>query len=238
MTYNLLASNRDAEGVLGAIREADADIVGLVELNTTMARAIRRDLSDEYPYQVLVVDDALSGAGVISRYPLSHLDAPDLDDPEWVGDPIAVEVDWEGGQFVFVEIHSPADSFKVEIRERQARLIRDFARAQTLPLIVAGDFNASDLNESVSIVKQELNDAFRSAGSGFGHTFPGASDATTPGSSRPDTFGITWPQWLVRIDYVFYSDHWQAVDARIAPWEGSSDHRGVVAELALPPIAE
>jgi endonuclease/exonuclease/phosphatase (EEP) superfamily protein YafD len=235
MTYNLLASNRNAEGVIAAIRESDADVVGLVELNQTMARAIGRQLAEEYPYQVLMDEDAVSGAGVISRYPIESIEAPDLADPFWVGDPIVVEVDWEGGPFLFVAVHSPASSHKVEIRERQARFLRDFAEAQTLPLIVAGDFNASDLNESISIMKEALNDAFRDAGNGFGHTFPGASDAVTPGSSRPETFGITWPQWLVRIDYIFYSDHWQAIDARIAPWEGSSDHRGVVAELALPP---
>jgi endonuclease/exonuclease/phosphatase (EEP) superfamily protein YafD len=235
MTYNLLVFNQNTEGVLDAIRQSDADVVGLVELNSTIARAIGRELAEEYPYQVLSGQgEALSGAGVISRYPLQRLDAPALDDPYWVGGPIAVEINWDGGPFVFVAAHSPAGSHKVEKREHQAKLIRDFAAAQTLPLIVAGDFNASPLNQSVAIVKQELNDAFGNAGTGFGHTFPGASDAATRGSSRPQTFGIPWPQWLVRIDYVFYSDDWQAIDARIAPWEGNSDHRGVVADLALP----
>ncbi len=234
MTSNMLATNRNTEGVIEAIRESDADVVGVVELNQTMARAISRQLAEEYPYQVLSEAGGVSGSAVISRYPLETIVASELADPSWVGDPIVVEVDWEGGPFRYVAVHSPASSHKVEIRERQARLLRDFAREQTLPLIVAGDFNASDLNESVSIMKQELNDAFRGAGRGFGHTFPGASDAETPGSSRPENFGITWPRWLVRIDYVFYSDDWQAIDARIAPWEGNSDHRGVVAELALP----
>ena len=234
MTYNLLVSNRNSEGVVAAIREADADVVGLVELNATIGDAIRRDLIDEYPYQVLFDRGSLFGLGVISRYPIERIETGLGDDPDWNGDPIAVQVDWEGGPFVFVAVHSPASSHKVDIRERHARLVRDFARAQTLPVIIAGDFNASDRNQSISIIKQALNDAFREAGTGIGHTFPGASDAVTRGSSRPETFGIPWPQWLVRIDYIFYSDDWQAIDARIAPWEGSSDHRGVVAELALP----
>ena len=234
MTYNLLVSNRNTEGVLAAIREADADVVGLVELNATIGDAIRRDLIEEYPYQALFDRGSLFGVGVISRYPIERIET-NLDDPDWNGDPIAVQVDWEGGPFVFVAVHSPASSHKVEIRERHARLLRDFAEAQTLPVIVAGDLNASDRNQSISIIKEALNDAFREAGTGIGHTFPGASYADTRGSSRPETFGIPWPKWLVRIDYIFYSDDWQAIDARIAPWEGSSDHRGVVAELALPP---
>ena len=233
MTYNLLVSNRNTEGVLAAIREADADIVSLVELNATNGDAIRQDLIEEYPYQALFDRGSLFGVGVISRYPIERIET-NLADPDWNGDPIAVEVDWEGGPFVFVVVHSPASSHKVDIRERHARLVRDFAEAQTLPVIVAGDFNASDRNQSISIIKQALNDAFRDAGTGIGHTFPGASYADTRGSSRPETFGITWPKWLVRIDYIFYSDDWQVIDARIAPWEGNSDHRGVVAVLALP----
>jgi endonuclease/exonuclease/phosphatase (EEP) superfamily protein YafD len=39
----------------------------------------------------------------------------------------------------------------------------------------------------------------------------------------------------VRIDYVFYSSHWRAAAARLGPWDGGSDHRPVVAELALLP---
>ena len=89
MTYNLLASNRNVEGVVGAIRESDADIVGLVELNQTIARAVRRDLADEYPHQVLMDQDEISGSGVISRYPLTQVDTFALEDPYWVGDPIA-----------------------------------------------------------------------------------------------------------------------------------------------------
>ena len=49
MTYNLLVSNRNTEGVLAAIREADADVVGLVEMNSTIGDALRRDLVAEYP---------------------------------------------------------------------------------------------------------------------------------------------------------------------------------------------
>jgi endonuclease/exonuclease/phosphatase (EEP) superfamily protein YafD len=41
--------------------------------------------------------------------------------------------------------------------------------------------------------------------------------------------------WLVRIDYIFHSPHWKTLDARLAKFDGVSDHRGVVAVLALEP---
>jgi hypothetical protein len=39
--------------------------------------------------------------------------------------------------------------------------------------------------------------------------------------------------WVLRIDYIFHSRHWQARSARIGPWDGVSDHRPVIATLVL-----
>jgi endonuclease/exonuclease/phosphatase family metal-dependent hydrolase len=73
--------------------------------------------------------------------------------------------------------------------------------------------------------------ARRLAGGGFRRPyFPGS---TVPGSDRPKIGGWYVPRWLARIDYVFYSDHWTAVEARMAQIDGVSDHRGVVAVLEL-----
>jgi endonuclease/exonuclease/phosphatase family metal-dependent hydrolase len=118
----------------------------------------------------------------------------------------------------------------VRERERQARTIAAFAAAHPIPLIVLGDFNAGDLSSAYGIVTRTLRDAWREAGWGAGNTFPGAD---SPGSSRRIVAGIPAPMWLVRIDYVFHSDHWRAVSAWIGPWDGFSDHRPVAARLAL-----
>jgi endonuclease/exonuclease/phosphatase (EEP) superfamily protein YafD len=107
-----------------------------------------------------------------------------------------------------------------------------------MALIIAGDFNASDLNDSHGILTEHLYDAWREAGSGLGNTFPGVSRQDTPHSSRPDPFGIDVPKWLIRIDYIFCTYDWQPIDARIGPWDGHSDHRPVIAELALRDAAE
>ncbi|MCP4105920.1 MAG: hypothetical protein GY749_10350 [Desulfobacteraceae bacterium] len=72
--------------------------------------------------------------------------------------------------------------------------------------------------------------SWHNAGTGFGHTFPGAA---SDGSARPVIVGIPAPKWLVRIDYIFHSEHWQTIAARTGPWDGCSDHRPVMATLAL-----
>jgi endonuclease/exonuclease/phosphatase (EEP) superfamily protein YafD len=38
---------------------------------------------------------------------------------------------------------------------------------------------------------------------------------------------------MARIDYIFYSPDLQATAAWLGPWDGRSDHRPVIARLAL-----
>jgi endonuclease/exonuclease/phosphatase (EEP) superfamily protein YafD len=45
--------------------------------------------------------------------------------------------------------------------------------------------------------------------------------------------GIPVPQWLIRIDYIFYSDGLTPLTAQVGPWDGVSDHRPVLVEVAL-----
>src|SRR5437899_8542604 len=70
MTFNVHVTNQNPDGVAAAIRRAGADVVGLQEVNPTVARALRRDLAARYPYQVLGAPGASSTLAVLSRYPL------------------------------------------------------------------------------------------------------------------------------------------------------------------------
>jgi endonuclease/exonuclease/phosphatase (EEP) superfamily protein YafD len=233
MAYNVLGFNTHPDGVIEALRKSDADIIGLSELNKPVAAAIARDLREEYPYQALDPKDGVIGSGVISRLPFDEVDAPELRDAGWISPPTVVSLQFDGEEVIFVRVHSASGAPHYEARERQARLLADYATAQKRPVILAGDFNTTDRNDSYQILAEHLYDAWEKAGSGLGNTFPGASKQDTPGSSRPDVLGIDAPQWLIRIDYVFCTYDWEAMDARIGPWDGHSDHRPVIAEVAL-----
>jgi vancomycin resistance protein VanJ len=118
------------------------------------------------------------------------------------------------------------------MREDQCRLLAEFAGAHPGRLIFAGDLNATDQNAAHAIVTHNMIDAWREAGWGMGHTFPGKP---TPdiGGSRPVILGIPVPQWLVRIDYIFHSNDLKTIDARLGPGDGGSDHRPIMATLVL-----
>lgn len=231
MSYNVLGSNFETEAVLATIRRAGADVVALQELNPENAKAIARELRAEYPYQVLNPMPGVTGAGVISRYPF-RATGESLPDPAWVSEPHILELDVAGRPVKLVRFHAIANPGTYALRERQARLLAEYAHTHAGPLIVVGDLNATDQNVAYTILRRELRDAWREAGWGFGHTFPGEPTGAV-GGSRPVLAGIPAPLWLVRIDFVFHSDELLALDARLGPYDGFSDHRPVIAEFSL-----
>lgn len=230
MTTNLLGFNTDTAAVLAALRASDADLIALQELSPLQAAAIRTALSAEYPFMVLDPRTGVSGSGVISRYPLTP--TGETLPGEWIGTPHVLRVEVNGQAVTFIRVHALSGLRPVREREAAARALAEFAAQQAGPVIVAGDLNATPLSTAHRVLTQNLRDAWQAQGWGLGHTFPGA---LSPGSSRPVISGVPAPQWLIRIDYIFYSPGVAATAAFIGPWDRTSDHRPVIADLILEP---
>lgn len=237
MSYNVFGFNANVAGIVDALIASDADIIGLQELNPDVAAAIEHALREEYPYQELAPHAGTYGMGVISRYPLQPTGAEVPG--SWAGVPQPLLVDFHGTSVMLFHFHAipptagaqPTWNWVVREREQQAHTIADLAATHDGPFIAVGDFNATDTSDAYAIVTESLHDAWREAGWGLGHTFPG--------SISPDTSWVCMnrvmciPPWLVRIDYVFYSSQWDATTATIGLWDGQSDHRPIVSELML-----
>lgn len=236
MTYNVMGFNKHPESVADAILASGADVVALQELNLGVAQAIRQRLSSKYPYQQLDAQDGYDGSGVISRYPLrlsdEHLPGT------WVGTPQVLFLTMGDQSITILQVHVFAthpdalEAMELSIfeRERQARAIKDFVETHPGPVIVPTDFNSTSQNSPYQIVTSVLSDAWAEAGWGVGSTFPGVLSSD---SNRLTLAGVDMPTWLIRIDYIFYSRHFRAVEAHIGPWDGYSDHRPVIARLVL-----
>lgn len=235
MTYNVLGWHAQTAPQLDTIRGEDADVVLLQEVNPALASAMETELVEDYPYQILEPAEGVTGMGVISKYPIQNTD--DELPLDWIGIPQVLELDWMRDKVRLVNFHmqssTPGTVRRISLdnrrREAQAQVLAELARSSE-PLIVAGDANATPLSDAYRFITNELNDSWVEAGSGLGHTFPGSD---IPGSSRPRLGPIAVPKWLMRIDYIFHSAHWTAVDAHTASFDGVSDHRGVVVELKL-----
>jgi vancomycin resistance protein VanJ len=87
------------------------------------------------------------------------------------------------------------------------------------PMIVLGDFNMTSHFESYKRMTQNFKDAFREAGNGLGFTYPNGTRFPVPP--------------IIRLDYIFYNDAFQAVNAQRWGTSGSSDHRPVLAALIM-----
>jgi endonuclease/exonuclease/phosphatase (EEP) superfamily protein YafD len=237
MTYNILGSHGFSDPVIEVIRSEKADIVFLQEITPDLALAIQTELTEFYPYQVLDPQPGVWGMGILSLYPLEEtgIQLP----LEWVGVPQVFNLDFDGTAVTLVNFHTFAYTFSsweavnanLRYRETQGQVLADFAAQTSVPIIVAGDANAVDISQTYqNITSGDLRDAWKEAGFGLGATFPGS---TVPTSSRWKIGSWYVPQWMVRIDYIFVSPHWGVVSAKVAPFDGVSDHRGVVAELVL-----
>lgn len=232
MTYNTLGYNPDTQGTLRVVREMNPDIIALQELAPEQAKALENALGSTYPHRVMDARPGVTGSGILSRFPLRVIDAQSLRALPWIGSPMAVEIEVSGKSVQFVNFHTYAGPMYTRMREDQCRLLAEFAATHPGPLIFAGDLNATDQNAAYALLTRSMHDAWREAGFGMGHTFPGKPTPDV-GGSRPVVFGIPVPQWLVRIDYIFHSDSLKTIDAHLGPGDAGSDHRPVVATLRL-----
>jgi endonuclease/exonuclease/phosphatase family metal-dependent hydrolase len=97
-------------------------------------------------------------------------------------------------------------------RAWEARRIQQMLNDEDLPFIVSGDFNSTPHGWAYWHLADDLTDAFRVAGDGWGGTY----------HSR-------FP--FARIDFVLASAEWRVLGARV-PDAHLSDHRPLVAQLA------
>jgi endonuclease/exonuclease/phosphatase (EEP) superfamily protein YafD len=228
MTYNVLYTVTDATPIAANVTGANPDLIAFQELTPNLAQQLEREIGARYPYRTpMHLTDCHAQVAVWSRYPLQIEPV----DEDTLCRTISVVVDF--GQTVrvvnvhawpFVGFDQKSVEHSLSWRQEQIDLVLDTVAGQPEPLILLGDLNSTPLHQVYQTLSAQLVDSFREAGWGLGHTFP-----TTGGR----LWGIPYPARLVRIDHIFCSDDWRAEAAWVAEWDGSSDHRPVVARLRL-----
>lgn len=236
VSFNTWGYSESPETAQAIVAAGTPDIVVLQELSSAIAAAIDRDLAGAYPYRLM---EPGNRKGILSRYPLTDASGSLPRDVRWFTQ--AAEVDFGGRLLTVYNVHlyavtvlsdlaagrSVADGLAGGAAARQeqaAALIREIA-AHAGPVIVAGDLNATDQSTAYAMLTKHLEDAHRQAGKGFGHTFP---------AYRGSFHGLPIPARTVRIDMILYSPDFQAVESRVIPEHGESDHNPVWATLTMP----
>lgn len=247
VTFTLLSNNIGATDYVAhpqaiqVIDAAQADVVVLQEVHPQVYEALIQRYQAQYPYQAYLKNSWLSlfgrevGFVVLSRFKLT----PVLDQSSEQG-------------FMRVEFHLDEDhtimlycvhllsiratQWQASTRTQQLQILLQTARQETLPVVLAGDFNLTDWSASYAQLAAEYRDAFRDNGSGLSFTGIDTYPSGRAGSIRAFFYDLRRMEILplfTRIDYVFQSAQLAIYQAQVWPQSSGSDHRAVFVKLGF-----
>jgi vancomycin resistance protein VanJ len=216
LTYNINLAPPDITNIANDIRKIDADIVAIQELTFDTIDMLEVMLSDLYPYRALHPVKGFHGQGILSKYPI-------VNDEFWniyLGHQRA-EIDINGEVITVYNLHPVhhlAGGFNVSLRTEEIDFALNKAKHDQTPILLMGDFNMTDQSADYQGITSTYQDSYKQVGFGMGTTFPAH---------------IPFLPSLARIDYIFHSKEFTALDAHVLRSTGGSDHRPLVVTLAL-----
>jgi len=234
LTYNLHAERVHLAPMLDIIRQSRADVVALQEMSWQMANALEAQLAEDYPYRSLyreVNDNPYHGRGLLSRYPLLETEIW----PATYPIPFRLQrgvIAFNSQRVNLYNFHAPpsypifGQGFNVQPRADQIDALIEWAHRESGAVVLLGDFNINDLDVNYGRLTAVFTDVYREVGWGLGFTGP---DWSHPQSQE----GLPFIPIHQRMDYLFFNMAFRALDARVWPQSGGSDHRPLFAVLAL-----
>jgi vancomycin resistance protein VanJ len=222
LSFNLNKDNQHTDDVMRVVRESNADVVAIQELSTWVADGFNNQLADLYPYRALHPQADFSGQGILSRYPLS-------DDEYWrinLGHQ-RLQIDWNGKAIAFFNVHPihPLRGLYFDGQSRAEEIDELLRRTATVtdPLLIAGDFNMTNLSDDYARVTAHYEDSYQQIGWGMGFGFPNVAYP----------YHINYLPPVARIDYIFHDSQLQPVEMHVGTDSAGSDHFPVYATFAL-----
>jgi endonuclease/exonuclease/phosphatase (EEP) superfamily protein YafD len=225
-TFNILGGRADLDQIMSLIRAMDADLVAMQEVRRDQGDIFRAKLADAYPYQVVHVVRE-DGLVLLSHFPIVSSDTAVVDGRD--GRHLRAEIEIAGQRVAVYVIHPPSPAWVLGVNDLYEMLFAydeartqphvDFVieriQAERLPVLVLCDCNSTPRSRQYRTLDAVLDDAFGAQGWGMGYTHPAE------------------PFPALRIDYVWYDDHFEAVDAKVWPEANTSDHHPLWARLVL-----
>lgn len=212
MSYNIEYGHEGLDSVAAVIRESNADVVGLQEVDVhwsdrsnftdqaaLLAKATGMDYRFAPIYRLPNIDPSKPprefGVALLSRYPIvaftnhnitRHSTQDSTAAPAPMPGLLEAIVNVHGRKFRFFNVHL---DYRREptVRARQVAEIIDYIIADTIPTILTGDLNATPDSPEIQPLRKQLHDSWSA------HFGPGF------------TYSATKPE--KRIDYVLASTH-------------------------------
>jgi vancomycin resistance protein VanJ len=211
MSYSVNGWNKDIGAVAEVIRKTKADII--IEQGAPRTDELFDKLQGLYPdgeVHTLNYKDS----GLVSRFPITPLRGISAAQKARIEIP-------DGPAITVWIVHTSKDPHGYREQVRQIKGIVADVLATEGPKIVGGDFNATEGTVPYRLLEEHLRNAHQQAGWGFGFTYP------TPFRRLGSIMSF------VRIDHIWYSDDFYALEAETLGDYGGSDHRPITATLAI-----
>jgi endonuclease/exonuclease/phosphatase (EEP) superfamily protein YafD len=237
MSFNIWGGSRLPETARIILENGSPDVVALQELRPRMAELLLQEVGHLYPYQLISTSGRGNGNGILSRYPLKEIPLP-ADLLGFHGEIRLVEIEVDEQTITLYNVHPRSTNVLALLRQRrilssfvnltfdlrtqQFKKVMTHVRNHSGPVLVVGDFNSTEQSDVYALLSQHLTDAHQAVGWGFGHTFPAYQ-------GRFRNIPI-YPR-LVRLDMIFYSEHFWAVRSWVGKTGGESDHLPIFAQL-------
>ena len=213
---NINKSNKNFSKIIEGVAESNADIVLLLEVTKENFKPVMT-LINNYPYHIINLNITSSGTGtvLISRFPiLTH----EITKYSEAGNMLVYAVlEINNKKVAFYGAHLPRPMFAAANKTRieQFRSLAAQVAKQSIPVIVAGDLNATPYSP---IFKEVLKiSGLNDSRAGFGWQ-----------PSWPTSFPLLW----IPIDHVLVSPEIQVHNRATGAYTGS-DHYPIVAELSI-----
>lgn len=216
VTLNLFAPNPQTVAVARRLRSIGADIVFFQELTPRHHRRLAASGAlDRFSHAVAFPQLSSRGSAIYSRLPLDETEVTLVSGAPMTSAVVTVA----GARVALLNVHTTSPLTGVSEWNTELRGLAAKAAAETRPMVMAGDFNATEHHRGLRrILAAGLDDAHVRAG-------------------RP--WATTWPvqlrriPQLVRLDRVLVSPAVGVRRVREVTVAGS-DHRAVVADLIAP----
>jgi len=215
MSINLLISNHQFEEQLNEILDANADVIAFQEYGVQWDDFFQRQLSSLYPHRIVKTFESPFGIALFSKYPI--ITGGPVQFASGMKFSIDAVVKVEDQPVRILAIHPPPPVSPATFEERNATMawVAQESLKQTGPMIVAGDFNATQWTSAFS--QMEKVGQLRHARRGHG-ILP----------SWPSKLFIL----LVPIDHILVNNN-VGVDSVHTRTPIGSDHYPVVADLVI-----
>ena len=213
IAWNVLWENPTKDLALPWLERQDADVLLLTECTDDWRERLS-PLKEKFPHQISSGRDGAEGMWLLSRYPL---DAPDADGMAAAKPWITTIMHAPDGPVRIIGMHprTPRSGQRFDQRNQQYDHAAEIAVNAKMPSVLLGDLNCTPFSPWFSRLLNRGN--LRDSALGFGLHSTWTSN------------GICLP-----IDHILISEDWRVVERKVYPdWMGS-DHRPVIAVLALP----